>query len=112
MTCVVRDSLEQVDALAEELQLPVAVGFGGHVGEVLYGNIGTAQRLDFTVMGPAVNLASRLEGLCRDYGVAATFSSMVGTQRDDLVILGKSKVKGVSNPIAVYGFGEPVRPTL
>ena len=108
MTVAVRDSIEEVAVVAKELNLPVAVGFGGHVGEVLYGNIGTADRLDFTVMGPAVNLASRLEGLCKPYGVAATFSAMVGTRRDDLVVLGESKVKGVSEPVAVYGFSESV----
>ena len=45
-----------------------ALGFGIalHAGEVMYGNIGAADRLDFTVIGPAVNLASRIERLCRD----------------------------------------------
>jgi adenylate cyclase len=44
-----------------------ALGFGIalHAGDVMYGNIGAANRLDFTVVGPAVNLATRLEGRCR-----------------------------------------------
>ena len=51
----------------------------------MYGNIGTADRLDFTVIGPAVNLTSRLEGLCRVLGldllVSDTFAGMCGVRR-------------------------------
>jgi adenylate cyclase len=39
-----------------------------HAGEVTYGNIGTADRLDLTVIGPAVNEAARLQGLCKELG--------------------------------------------
>ncbi|MDF2975249.1 MAG: putative adenylate class-3/4/guanylyl cyclase, partial [Microvirga sp.] len=39
-----------------------------HLGEMLWGNIGAADRLDFTAIGPAVNLVSQLEGLCRPLG--------------------------------------------
>jgi class 3 adenylate cyclase len=39
-----------------------------HLGEILWGNIGAADRLDFTAIGSAVNLVSRLEGLCRPLG--------------------------------------------
>ena len=61
MVETVRTAVEGVAALGRQLNLPLAVGFGGHIGDVLYGNIGTEERLDFTVMGPSVNLASRLE---------------------------------------------------
>lgn len=45
---------------------PLAFGVGLHYGEVLYGNVGSRSRLDFTVMGPAVNIAARIEGLCKE----------------------------------------------
>ncbi|TIT73407.1 MAG: adenylate/guanylate cyclase domain-containing protein, partial [Mesorhizobium sp.] len=47
-----------------ELQFGMAL----HLGDMVWGNIGTADRLDFTAIGPAVNLVSRLEGLCRPLG--------------------------------------------
>ena len=48
-------SVSKVEEHGRELGLPLSVGFGCHLGRVLYGNIGTSTRLDFTVMGPAVN---------------------------------------------------------
>ena len=48
---------------------PLPFGMALHLGEMLWGNIGTADRLDFTAIGPAVNLVSRLEGLCASRGM-------------------------------------------
>jgi class 3 adenylate cyclase len=47
---------------------PLSFGVALHLGEILWGNVGAADRLDFTAIGPAVNLVSRLEGLCRPLG--------------------------------------------
>lgn len=53
----------------------VETGFGLHFGEVLYGNVGSATRLDFTVLGPAVNRTARIEGLCSRLQIPILFST-------------------------------------
>jgi adenylate cyclase len=50
-------------------------GLALHVGDVLYGNIGSDTRLDFTVIGPAVNLTARIESMCRQLGRQLLMSS-------------------------------------
>src|SRR5208283_1437243 len=60
------DNLETVNRKRREAdRTEVKIGIGLHLGEVIYGNVGAADRLDFTVIGPAVNLASRIEGLTK-----------------------------------------------
>ncbi len=54
--------------------LDLRFGMGMHVGEVLYGNIGSLTRIDFTVLGQAVNIAARIEGLCSKYDKQILFS--------------------------------------
>jgi adenylate cyclase len=83
-----------------------ALGFGIalHTGDVMYGNIGAANRLDFTVIGPAVNLTSRLEGLCRTLGldllVSDTFAGMCACA--DYRSLGAYRLPGISRQVEVF----------
>jgi adenylate cyclase len=83
-----------------------ALGFGIalHTGDVMYGNIGAADRLDFTVIGPAVNLTSRLEGLCRTLGldllVSDAFAGMCTGA--DYRSLGEYRLAGISRPVEVF----------
>ncbi|AYG70234.1 adenylate/guanylate cyclase domain-containing protein (plasmid) [Rhizobium sp. CCGE531] len=75
-----------------------------HIGDVFYGNVGAARRLDFTAIGRAVNEAARMEKLCdtveRNLLASELFASHVqnGFER-----LGFFTLKGVSQPAAVYG---------
>ena len=74
---------------------------GLHIGEVFYGNIGSQDRLDFTVVGPTVNEASRIVGLCRsvDRNVltsSAFAEAAVADDRSRLVSVGRYALKGVA----------------
>lgn len=77
-----------------------------HAGEVTYGNVGTADRLDFTVIGPAVNEVSRLEGLCKGLGrhllVSDAFVRAAPALRPALTSLGHYRLRGVREPREVF----------
>ena len=74
----------------------IECGVAVHVGEVMYGNIGAADRLDFTVIGHAVNLVARLSKLCADLDQAILISDAVaGMSRRELVSLGQHQLKGI-----------------
>ena len=81
---------------------PLRIGLALHVGELAYGNIGSANRLDFTAIGPAVNLAARLEGVCGRLGrtlvVSEEFSRLLGIATEDL---GTFELKGIPAPVRV-----------
>lgn len=71
-----------------------------HVGDVFYGNIGSKDRLDFTVVGPAVNEVSRIAALCRSVDqpllVSSEFAAAVGEAKSRLVSVGRYALRGVS----------------
>jgi len=82
-------------------------GLALHLGEVLYGNIGGAGRLDFTCIGPAVNLAARLEKVAGALGRSIVASQdFSGHCAGALVCLGDFKLPGFAEPRAVFGLPE------
>lgn len=90
-------------ARAEVGEPPLQHGIGLHVGQALYGNIGGRTRLDFTVIGPDVNLASRLEGLCSVLGRRVVASPEVGALLPERCApLGTHALKGVPEPVSVF----------
>lgn len=86
------------------------IGVGVNVGEVMYGNIGTRSRLDFTVIGPAVNAAARLEALTKELGVCALFSKAFaeGLGGHALKHQGSHKLRGFEKPIDVFASADEV----
>jgi adenylate cyclase len=86
---------------------PMNYGIGVHVGDVMYGNIGSRTRLDFTVIGPAVNMASRLETLTKQLGrtvlLSRAFADHVAAEFD-LEHVGEHPVRGFSEPIELFAY--------
>jgi adenylate cyclase len=92
---------------SESGRAPLNYGVGVHVGDVMYGNIGSRTRLDFTVIGPAVNMASRLEALTKQLGRKVLLSSAFAdfVQSDfDLERVGEHAVRGFSEPIELFAY--------
>jgi len=102
------DGLERLavinKARREAGQTELRTGIGLHLGEVIYGNVGAAGRLDFTVIGPAVNLASRIEDLTKRLLRPILFSSAFARVCPrPLVSLGFHPVRGLNDPEEVFG---------
>jgi adenylate cyclase len=112
--CRALDAAEQAQERVKDLNrtrkadgLPVTRFYLGiHVGEVFYGNIGSVERLDFTVIGPAVNEVSRIGALCRsldqDVLLSSAFAAAAGRHRCRLVSVGRYALRGVQRPQELF----------
>ncbi len=104
--------LEELNRSLEQQGLePLRQGIGLHVGEVIAGNLGSSQRLEFTVVGAAVNLACRIESLTRHFPehpilISAELRALLPPDWP-VLDLGKHSVKGWSEPVAVFALGDP-----
>jgi adenylate cyclase len=86
-------------------KLVAEVDLALHIGEVLYGNVGAVDRLDFTVIGPAVNEVARIETLCEPLGRNVLVSAELAAAAGDshrLEPLGHHELRGVREPRAIY----------
>ena len=84
-------------------QPPIEFGVGLNVGEVVYGNVGAPDRLDFTVMGPAVNRTARLESLTKTLGTNILFSENFADFLDQPVqAMGEHEMKGIEGLQKVF----------
>jgi class 3 adenylate cyclase len=99
-----RAGMAHLDAVRQAQGLPpLPFGAALHLGEMLWGNIGAVDRLDFTAIGPAVNLVSRLEGLCRPLGRSVLISGAVAAETTTpLVPLGEHVLRGIAAPCTVF----------
>src|SRR5262249_17406807 len=103
-----RAGMAHLDAarLAQGLA-PLPFGAALHLGEMLWGNIGAADRLDFTAIGSAVNLVSRLEGLCRPLGKTVLVSGALAAETaTPLIALRTHELRRIASPCAVYTLPE------
>jgi adenylate cyclase len=87
--------------------LPVTEMYAGlHIGEVFFGNVGNPSRLDFTVVGPAVNETSRIAELCRSADqpmlVSSAFAAAAGGAEAGLVCVGRYALRGVRMPQELF----------
>jgi len=100
-----QEELARLRAARAEGEVELAIGIGVNTGEMVVGNMGSADRFDYTAIGDAVNLASRLEGLCRHYGVGC----LVGEETHALAgegyrfrAIDRVRVKGKRTSVEVF----------
>jgi adenylate cyclase len=91
-----------VDHPAVEGKPPLDIVVAVHVGTVHYGNIGAADRLDLTVIGPAVNLVSRIENTAKTLGQPIVFSGELAVTLDGVVSLGRHQLCGLATPHELF----------
>src|SRR5438552_2651781 len=110
-----RELLQLNNKWKTEGRMTLGMGVGINQGDVLAGNIGSQDRADLTVIGDAVNLASRLEGLTRTYGVDILVgASAANLIRDEFHLrsVARAQVKGKSEPVDVFSIVNVRDPNL
>jgi adenylate cyclase len=105
---LMRSRIGELNEVRSGLGLPVTAAYLGlHIGEVFYGNVGSHDRLDFTVVGPAVNEATRIAALCRsvekDVLISSAFAAAASEpDRTRLVSVGRFALKGIQRPRELF----------
>jgi len=107
-----RQAVRALNARREDQGLPATdMYLGLHIGVVFYGNIGSKERLDFTVVGPAVNEVSRIAAMCRSVDqpvlLSAAFAASIADPRHSLVSVGRYALRGVGKPQELFTLDSP-----
>ena len=93
-----------------EGKIPLEHGIGLHYGAIQYGNIGSNERLDFTAIGSAVNIASRVAALCGELGravlLSGDFARLISLRLD---AHGEQELKGIPQPVGIYSLPDRKR---
>ncbi len=100
-----RTALEEMNLAHKFGKTTLRIGVGIHTGDMVVGNIGGHARVDYTVIGDSVNLASRMEGLTKEYGVDILISEATAAEVGDEVLTRKldvAAVKGKKEPVGLF----------
>ena len=97
-----REAIRRMEKLNAGRARPLRFGIALHLGDVLYGNIGTPSRLEFTVIGAAANEAARIESLCKVLDAPLLLSQPVARHLTGSRSLGRHSLRGVAEPMELF----------
>ena len=109
--CSRLDELNRVRRTTDEL--PLSHALCGHFGRVLYGNVGSSERLDFTIIGEPVNVAARGVDKAKMLGVSHVFTRAFAERfgRDLVVPMGRFALRGIAEPVELFTLATEVAPS-